>query len=144
MLLANSVLILVFLPNRYKVKWDEGTTTKSCHKDLQPIDVANDRPSANADIIVDPGLDQHVTADNAVLTDEVLFPFPWPPNHSNPNPNCRKMVMKRANLWKEKKTLLQLGKQLQSMERCGSESTAFPTIRGGNAHISICKCGTTL
>ena len=94
MLLANSVLILVFLPNRYKVKWDEGTTTKSCHKDLQPIDVANDRPSENADIIEEPGLDQHVTADNAVLTDEVLFLFPWPPNHSNPNPNCRKMVMK--------------------------------------------------
>ena len=69
MLLANSVLILVFLPNRYKVKWDEGTTTKSCHKDLQPIDVANDRPSANADIIVDPGLDQHVTVDNAARVD---------------------------------------------------------------------------
>jgi hypothetical protein len=106
------------------VKWDEGTTTKSCHKDLEPIDVANDLPSGNADIIVDAGLDQHLTADSEVLTDEVvsiarfffrlfiasLFSLPaasQPPLSPHVFPvivvHDKKMVTMRPNFWEEKK-----------------------------------------
>jgi hypothetical protein len=54
---------LVFSFNSDKVKWDEGATTKARHVNLQPINVANDQPSENADDIREVGLEQYVTTE---------------------------------------------------------------------------------